>query len=166
MQKKHLMKITNFFNTTFLYFTFILAALGLCCLCVGFLCLQWVEGTRPCSAWVSHCSGFFCGGALGCTGFSSCGLRAPEDVGFRWHAGSAAVAHGLCCSAACAVFPDQGSNPCSLLWQADSYPMRHQGSPKITNLLWQRHLITRNRHQCLQCDKVKCTVNIIINGTH
>ena len=27
--------------------------------------------------------------------------------------------HGLSCSAACGVFPDQGSNPCPLHWQAD-----------------------------------------------
>ena len=44
-------------------------------------------------------------------------------------AGSAAVAHGPSCSAACGIFPDQGSNPCPLHWQADSQPLRHQGSP-------------------------------------
>ena len=45
-------------------------------------------------------------------------------------AGSVVVAHGLSCSAACGLFPDQGSNPCPLHWQADSQPLRHQGSPK------------------------------------
>ena len=45
------------------------------------------------------------------------------------HAGSVVVAHGLSCSTACGVFPDQGSNPCPLHWQADSQPLRHQGSP-------------------------------------
>ena len=35
-------------------------------------------------------------------------------------AGSVVVAHGLRCSAACGIFPDQGSNPCPLHWQADS----------------------------------------------
>ena len=44
-------------------------------------------------------------------------------------AGSAVVAHGPSCSAACGIFPDQGSNPCPLHWQADSQPLRHQGSP-------------------------------------
>ena len=44
-------------------------------------------------------------------------------------AGSVIVAHGPSCSAACAIFPDQGSNPCPLHWQADSQPLRHQGSP-------------------------------------
>ena len=43
--------------------------------------------------------------------------------------GSAAVAHEPSCSAACGIFPDQGSNPCPLHWQADSQPLRQQGSP-------------------------------------
>ena len=37
--------------------------------------------------------------------------------------------HRLSCSAACGILPDQGSNPCPLHWQADSQPLRHQGSP-------------------------------------
>ena len=44
-------------------------------------------------------------------------------------AGSVIVAHRPSCSAACGIFPDQGSNPCPLHWQADSQPLRHQGSP-------------------------------------
>ena len=44
-------------------------------------------------------------------------------------AGSVVVAHGPSCSEACGIFPDQGSNPYSLHWQADSQPLRHQGSP-------------------------------------
>ena len=43
-------------------------------------------------------------------------------------AGSVIVAHRPSCSAACGIFPDQGSNPCPLHWQADSQPLRHQGS--------------------------------------
>ena len=35
-------------------------------------------------------------------------------------AGSVVVAHGLSCSPACGIFPDQGSNPCPLHWQVDS----------------------------------------------
>ena len=46
-------------------------------------------------------------------------------------AGSAVVAHGPSCSAARGIFPDQGPNPCPLHWQADSQPLRHQGSPKL-----------------------------------
>ena len=46
-------------------------------------------------------------------------------------AGSVVVAHGPNCSAACGIFPDQCSNPCALHWQADSQPLRHQGSPYL-----------------------------------
>ena len=35
---------------------------------------------------------------------------------------SVIVAHGPSRSAACGIFPDQGSNPCPLHWQADSQP--------------------------------------------
>ena len=48
-------------------------------------------------------------------------------------AGSVAVAPGPSCSAACGILPDQGSNPCPLHWQADSQPLRHQGSPQRTS---------------------------------
>ena len=50
-----------------------------------------------CGVWPSHCGGFSC-----------CGARA---LGAR---ASLVVAHGLSCSMACGIFPDQGSNPCPL----------------------------------------------------
>ncbi|XP_066880085.1 patatin-like phospholipase domain-containing protein 4 isoform X2 [Kogia breviceps] len=43
--------------------------------------------------------------------------------------GSAATAHGPSRSAACEIFPDQDTNLCPLHRQADSQPLRHQGSP-------------------------------------
>ena len=52
-----------------------------------------------------------------------------QSTGSR-RAGSVVVAHGPSCSAACGIFPDQGSNPCPLHWQADSQPLCHQGSPE------------------------------------
>ena len=51
------------------------------------------------------------------------------------------MAHGLSCSAACGIFPDQGSNPCPLHWQADSYLMRPQGSPGEASLIAEVHTI-------------------------
>ena len=42
---------------------------------------------------------------------------------------SVVVAHGPSCSAACGICLGQGSNLCPLHWQADSQPLRHQGSP-------------------------------------
>ena len=51
-----------------------------------------------------------------------------RSTGSRW-AGSVVVAHGPSCSTAYGIFPDQGSNPCPLHWQADPQPLHHQGSP-------------------------------------
>ena len=48
------------------------------------------------------------------------------------------MAHGLSCSAACGIFPDQGLNLCPLHWQEDYEPLRHQGSPTVTVLLHSR----------------------------
>ena len=44
-------------------------------------------------------------------------------------AGSVVVARGFSCPVTCGIFLDQGSNPCPLYWQADSYPLYQQGSP-------------------------------------
>ena len=84
-----------------------------------------------------------------------------------WSAGSVVVAHGPSCSAACGIFPDHGSNPCPLHWQADSQPLRHQGSPsgccfyihavtcrlatpfQNSVPLWFFNLVTRKVHFCL-----------------
>ena len=65
-----------------------------------------------------------------CAGLSLSWPLLSQSTGSRC-AGSVIVAHGLSCSAACGIFPDQGSNPCPLHWQADSQPLRHQGSPII-----------------------------------
>ena len=52
---------------------------------------------------------------------SSCGAWVSVVVARGlWSTGSVVVAHGLSCSAACGIFPDQGLNPCPLHWQADS----------------------------------------------
>ena len=71
-----------------------------------------------------------------------CGARASSllwplllwSTGSR-RAGSVIVPHGPSCSAACGILPGQGSNPCALHWQADSQPLRHQGSPLIVILI-------------------------------
>ena len=66
-----------------------------------------------------------------CVGLSLSRPLLLRSTGSR-HAGSVIVAHGPSCSAACRIFPDQGSNPCPLHWQADSQPLHHQGSPMFT----------------------------------
>ena len=64
-----------------------------------------------------------------CAGLSLSRPLLLRSTGSR-RAGSVIVAHGPSCSAACGIFPDQGSNLCPLHWQADSQPLCHQGSPK------------------------------------
>ena len=63
-----------------------------------------------------------------CAGLSLSRPLLLRSTGSR-RAASVIVAHGPSCSAACGIFTDQGSNPCPLHWQADSQPLRHQGSP-------------------------------------
>ena len=65
-----------------------------------------------------------------CAGLSLSQPLLLRSTGSR-HADSVVVAHGPSCSAACGIFPEQGSNLCPLHWQADSQPLRHQGSPPI-----------------------------------
>ena len=68
-----------------------------------------------------------------CAGLSLLRPLLLRSTGSR-RAGSVIMAHGPSCSAACGIFPDQVSNPCPLHWQADSQPLRHQGSPPIINV--------------------------------
>ena len=69
-----------------------------------------------------------------CAGLPPSRPPLPRSTGSRC-AGSVIVAHGPSCSAACGILPDQGPNPCPLHWQADSQPLRHQGSPLLL-FLW------------------------------
>ena len=66
----------------------------------------------PGGAQASHCSSFSC-----------CRARGPS---------SALVVHQLRCFEEQGIFSNQGSNLCPLHWQADSYPLHHQGSPETT----------------------------------
>ena len=69
-------------------------------------------------------------------------------------AGSAIVAHGPSRSAACGIFPDQGSNPCPLHWQADSQPLRHEGSPYGLFLMLRNGLLPSQVSMSLAQSKV------------
>ena len=66
-----------------------------------------------------------------CAGLSLSRPLLLQSAGSR-RAGSVIVAHGPSCCMACGIFPDQGSNLCALHWQADSQPLRHQGSPTLS----------------------------------
>ena len=100
---------------SFLNFYFFLVALSLCCQ-ESFLQFQ---GAGRCGEWgllfLSVPQLLIVGG------FSCCrqqALGAPASI---------VMVHGLSCSMACRIFPDQGLNPCPLHWQTNSYPLCPHG---------------------------------------
>ena len=113
--------LNHLFNFVYFWLCWILIAVQ------AFLSLRNMRTTLylPCVGFSLHGSGFSCcrARALGHSGFSSQWLTG------LWSTDSVLVAHGLSCSAACRIFPDQGSNPCLLHWQVNSLPLSHQGSP-------------------------------------
>ena len=145
-----LYQLSGFLNLFYLII-YLLAALGLCCCAQAFSsCSEWGYSLLRCMGFSLQWLLLLWSMGSRHAGFSSCGTQAQQlqRAGSRacrlqqlWHFGSAVVArglqstgsvvvgHGLSCSAACGIFPDQGSNPCPLHWQVDSQPLRHQGSP-------------------------------------
>ena len=86
---------------------------------------------------------FGCSGPYCCTGFSlwRAGLLSRRGAAHRGGfscfgaralglAGSIVVTHGLSCSVAREIFPDEGSGLCPLHWQLSSYALCHQGRAK------------------------------------
>ena len=82
-----------------------------------------VQGLSPVAASRGHSSSQ-------CAGLSPSRPLPLRSTGSR-RAGSVIVAHGPSRSAARGILPDQGLNPRPLHWQADSQPLRHQGSPNF-----------------------------------
>ena len=111
----------SFFFFFFLIYVFIFGGVGSSFLCEGFLVV--VSGGHSSSR---------------CAGLSLSWSLLLRSTGSR-RAGSVVVAHGPSCSAVHGIFPDQGSNPCPLHWQADSQPLRHQGSPILQFLIKMLH---------------------------
>ena len=103
------------FINLFYLFIFIFGCFGSLLLRMGFLQLQQAGTTLHCGAGASHC------GCFSCCRAQALGAWASVGVAYGlWRAGSVTVAHGLSCSAACGIFPDQDSNPCPPHWQVDS----------------------------------------------
>ena len=120
-----------FFSHIFFFPLFFLINLFIIYFFILFFWLCWVfvsvRGLSPVAASGGHSSSR-------CASLSPSRPLLLRSTGSR-RAGSAVVAHGLSCSVACGIFPDQGSNPCPLHWQADSQPLRHQGSPFLCFLI-------------------------------
>ena len=76
-----------------------------------------------CHAQASHCGALSRWGAQASIVVGSVGvaprLQSTDSIG---------AVHGLSCSAAYGIFPDQGSNLFLLHWQVESSPQSHQGS--------------------------------------
>jgi len=84
-------------------------------------------------------------GLLCCTGFSLVVVRGGDSLvavcgfptvvaslvehGLYSVQASVVIVHRLGCFMACAIFPNQGLNPCLLHWQAESLPLSPQGCP-------------------------------------
>ena len=111
--KVYILFFFKFFNVLFVYYVYF----WLCRVFVS------VRGLSPVVASRGHSSSR-------CVGLSLSRPLLLRSTCSR-RAGSVVVAHGPSCSAACGIFPDQDSNPCALHRQADSQPLRHQGSPFI-----------------------------------
>ena len=105
------------------FFFFVVVFINLLIYVYFWLCWVFVSmrGLSPVAASGGHSSSR-------CTGLSPSWPLLLRSAGSRC-AGSVVVAHGLSGSAACGILPDQGLNPCPPHWQADSQPLRHQGSP-------------------------------------
>ena len=115
----HPKKTTITIQPTLLHINFFLIYLFI------YLWLCWVlvsvRGLSPVAASGGHSSSR-------CAGLPPSRPLPLRSTGSR-RACSIIVAHGPSRSAARGIFPDQGSNPCPLHWQADSQPLSHQGSP-------------------------------------
>ena len=83
------------------YFLFIVY-FWLCWVLVAAQAFLWLQGTGASHLVASPVAGHRRKGAWACLG-------------------SVAVSHGLCCSMASDIFPDQGSNPCPLHWQVKHF---------------------------------------------
>ena len=120
VEEKFLILMKSIFS--FCFFCVFFLTLGLFLFIYLWLCWVFVSVRGP--SLVAASGGHY---KSRCTGLSLSRPLLLWSTGSR-RAGSVIVAHRPSCSAACGIFPDQGSNPCPLHWQADSQPLRHQGS--------------------------------------
>ena len=120
-----------------LLFIFNLVCAGSSLLRGLFLQLQRVGLLSSCGAQASHCCGFSCCGAwtlgrwasvVAMCRLSSCGSQALEHRLSGCSTQAQQLHHRQ-------DLLDQGSNPCLLHWQADSFLLSYQGSPYLCSFL-------------------------------
>ena len=106
--------ICFFSLVAFNIFSLSLIFVNLITICLGMFLLGFARGPSPAAASGGHSSSR-CGdrSSSRCAGLSLSRPLPLRGTGSR-RAGSAIVAHGPSRSAACGIFPDQGSNPCPL----------------------------------------------------
>ena len=101
-----------------------------------------------------------------CVGLSLLRPLLLRSTGSR-RAGSV-VAHGPSCSVACGIFPDQGSNPCPLHWQADSQPLHgrqilnHWATREVLNFILR---IMRNFWRVLRRERPWTDMQVVCTST-
>ena len=113
--RNYLMSSSHKHFKIFYFFTYLFLAMPVFVAVCGLSLVTENGVLSSCGARVSHCSGFSCWGAQALGTQASVAL-APG----LWSTGSIAPEHGLSCSAACVIFPDQGSNLCTLHFKEDS----------------------------------------------
>ena len=113
--------------------------ISVCSVALGLRCCTWAfsavvsRAALPCSARVSCCGRFPCCEA------QAPGKRASAGAALGLRSlGSVVVEHGLSCSTACGIFPDQGSNWYPLHCQADLHQRKSRG-------LYSRETMTGSR---------------------
>ena len=89
------------------------------------------------------------------------GFTDPQPVPQAPRTGSATVTRGLSCSAACGNFPDQGLNLCLRHWQADSWPLSHQGSPAELFIFSHSFKFSFISNYTTPCS-VSCRANLVV----
>ena len=104
------------------------------------------------------CKGFL---QLWCSGFSLLWLLLLQSSGSELRLNSCG-APSLSCSEACGIFPDQESNLCPLCWQAGSFPLCYQGSPRNQFYTEQRLFVNLQREGPKDDDESFCDVAFLI----
>ena len=62
------------------------------------------------------------------------------------------------------IFPDERFNLCPLHWQVDSYPMRHQGSPRNCLIFFIQLMLKVKFSEVHSVEEKHLSLNVSINS--